>query len=193
VDCLHAADLDENYGGLGVNDDDVDMVANPLVIEMQDLEKQIANVNSELGTNAEVQAREIDELELERQRLHAEIARVKNLLASQQAQAKTGPARVSDRLAGSPGLGNYRLPVSPSPRSKFGLNPGTPKGNMAVKGGHHLMAGGETRSDEYSGETGESGETHLSPPVAGVPRNAAQGTRHDFEPTRTVRKKKGNF
>jgi len=75
------ADLDQYAGGFGMADgeDDLDMVANPMVIEMEKLQEQINNVNAQMGNEADVaaDAAEIDHLELERQRLFQEIARIK--------------------------------------------------------------------------------------------------------------------
>jgi len=122
--------------------------------------------------------------------LHAEIARVKQLLATQQTQTKTGPARITDRVVGSPGLGNYRLPVSPSPRSKFGLSNSPKSKGPAVgvsAGAAGLMPVTEQRSDDYTAAPqAEGGGDTLTVEAANVPRQ----TRHDFEPARTVRKKK---
>jgi len=89
-----AADLDEFAGGLGIADDDVDMIANPLVIEMQNLQEQIAKVQDDMGVQVERDVGKTDELEMERQRLHAEIERVKKAMAGM--QANKAPARAAE-------------------------------------------------------------------------------------------------
>jgi len=75
-----AADLDEFAGGLGIADEEVDMIANPLVIEMQNLEIQIQQVQDKMGVQIERDVNEVDQLEMERQRLHAEIERIKEAM-----------------------------------------------------------------------------------------------------------------
>jgi hypothetical protein len=81
------AELDEFAGGLGVADaeDDVDMVANPMVIEMAMLHDQVQVLNNQMSGKAEEDAQEIDHLETERQRLYAEINRVKDEMSKQNA------------------------------------------------------------------------------------------------------------
>jgi hypothetical protein len=86
------AELDEFAGGLGVADaeDDVDMVANPMVIEMEKLQREIRLLNAEMGGQADEDAEEIDHLELERQRLYAEIQRINGEMAKQNAVPEQG-------------------------------------------------------------------------------------------------------
>jgi hypothetical protein len=78
------ADLDQFAGGLGMSDEggEFDMVANPMVIEIEALQKQVETVNDHLHGQAEEDAAEIDALELERQQLFAEIQRVKEAIAN---------------------------------------------------------------------------------------------------------------
>lgn len=78
------ADLDQYAGGLGMTDEggEFDMVANPMVIEIEALQKQVETVNDHLHGQAEEDAAEIDALELERQQLFAEIQRVKEAIAN---------------------------------------------------------------------------------------------------------------
>jgi len=87
-----AAELDEYAGGLGIADEEVDMVANPLVVEMQELEKQVKSINDDIAKEGE-ENQAIDELERERQRLFAEITKIKEQLAKDQQAAAA--ARVS--------------------------------------------------------------------------------------------------
>jgi hypothetical protein len=87
-----ARELDEVSGGLGIADDEVDMVANPLVVEMQSLEKQVAKIKDDMNKEVE-ENKAIDELEKERQRLFAEMERVKSAL--REAADRARAARVS--------------------------------------------------------------------------------------------------
>jgi hypothetical protein len=112
-------ELDENYGGLGVYEDEVDMIANPMVIEMADLEKQMAKVNQDLGTKEQLQTREMDELDRERQRLHAEIARIKQAITTQ--QATRGPRRDTAMVA-APLIGNATASATTSSAAKNNLS-----------------------------------------------------------------------
>jgi len=86
--------LDEFHGGLGVSsdEDDIQMMANPLVIQMQELEVQIKQVEENLNLREEQESTQIDQMEKERQRLYAEIQRVREAMAQQQ---KSGPVRTS--------------------------------------------------------------------------------------------------
>jgi hypothetical protein len=93
------AEQDEFSGGLGMADaeDDIDMVANPLVIEMQELQEEVYKVNEQLNGQAEEELGNIDNLELERQRLYAEIQRIKDEMAKAQTTSK--PTRVIETQA----------------------------------------------------------------------------------------------
>jgi len=75
-----AAKLDRIAGGLGVADEEVVMVANPLVIELQTFGEQIRQANSRY-TNQETQdLLEMQHIESDRARLIDEINRVKKLI-----------------------------------------------------------------------------------------------------------------
>jgi len=78
------ADLDQYAGGLGMTDEggEFDMVANPMVVEIEVLQKQMETVNDAFHGQAEEDAQEIDDLEKERQQLFAEIQRVKEAIAA---------------------------------------------------------------------------------------------------------------
>jgi len=78
------ADLDQFAGGLGMTDEggEFDMVANPMVIEMDALQKQVETANDHLHGQAEEDNQEIEALELERRQLFAEIQRVKEAIAA---------------------------------------------------------------------------------------------------------------
>jgi len=88
-----AQELDEKHGGLGVYDDEVEMIANPLVVEMQELQKQLEQTNAHLKTQEEMDEHQMAALDKERQRILEEIKRVKDAIA---AQAKTNPTRVDE-------------------------------------------------------------------------------------------------
>lgn len=88
-----AQELDEKHGGLGVYDDEVEMIANPLVVEMQELQKQLELTNANLKTQEEMDEHQMAALDKERQRILEEIKRVKEAIA---AQAKTNPTRVDE-------------------------------------------------------------------------------------------------
>jgi len=88
-----AQELDEKHGGLGVYDDEVEMIANPLVVEMQELQKQLEQTNAHLKTQEEMDEHQMAALDKERERILEEIKRVKDAIA---AQAKTNPTRVDE-------------------------------------------------------------------------------------------------
>ena len=83
-----AREIDEFAGGLGIADEDVDMMANPMVIEMKRLDQQLNEVNLQLDTQAEKDAAKIDALSQDRERLHAELTRMKLHRAAKTAAAR---------------------------------------------------------------------------------------------------------
>jgi hypothetical protein len=64
-------------------------MANPMVVEMKRLDQQLTEVNAQLDTQAEHDAAQIDALSQDRERLHAELNRVKSLLQQQQKSSAT--------------------------------------------------------------------------------------------------------
>jgi methyl-accepting chemotaxis protein len=90
-----AREIDEFAGGIGLADEagEVDMVANPMVIEMKKLDQQLTEVNDQLNTQAEKDNRRIDQLSQERERLNAELNRMRAALA---AQTRTAATRLED-------------------------------------------------------------------------------------------------
>jgi len=88
-----AQELDEKHGGLGVYDEEVEMIANPLVVEMQQLQKQLEQTNAHLKTQEEMDETQMAALDKERQRILEEIKRVKDAIA---AQAKSAPQRTDE-------------------------------------------------------------------------------------------------
>lgn len=101
-----AAELDEFAGGLGIadTDGDLDMVANPLVIEMQALENRAKKIAKDLEAKEGADAETIDTLESQRQKIYAEIARVKAEM--QKNQVSRAPTRMDTApVAARPGPG----------------------------------------------------------------------------------------
>jgi len=84
-----AQELDEKHGGLGVYDEEVEMIANPLVVQMQELQKQLEQTNASLSTQEELDATQMAAMDKERQRILEEIKRVKDAIAAQKKSAPT--------------------------------------------------------------------------------------------------------
>jgi len=84
-----AQELDEKHGGLGVYDEEVEMIANPLVVQMQELQKQLEQTNASLSTQEELDATQMAAMDKERQRILEEIKRVKEAIAAQKKNAPT--------------------------------------------------------------------------------------------------------
>lgn len=79
--------LDEYSGGIGIfgdGEEQFHMTANPLVIEMQELEREMKRVNEDMKMSAIAEEDEINDLEIQRQKIYAEIKRVKAQLDEQQ-------------------------------------------------------------------------------------------------------------
>jgi len=81
-----AQELDEKHGGLGVYDEEVEMIPNPLVVEMQELQKKLEQTNNDLKTQEEMDETHMASLDKERQKILDEIKRVKEAIASQKTQ-----------------------------------------------------------------------------------------------------------
>jgi hypothetical protein len=84
-----AQELDEKHGGLGVYDEEVEMIANPLVVQMQELQKQLEQTNASLSTQEELDATQMAAMDKERQRILEEIKRVKDAIAAQKKNTPT--------------------------------------------------------------------------------------------------------
>jgi len=82
-----ARELDEYAGGLGVADEEVDMVANPLVVQMAELEAEVNKVTEQMARGEEERVT-MGELERERQALYAQITIIKEKLLAEQEAAK---------------------------------------------------------------------------------------------------------
>jgi len=130
-----ADQIDEYAGGLGIADEDVDMMANPMVIEMKKLDQQLNEVNAQLDTQAERDTAKIEALAQDRERLHAELTRVKALMAQQQKQTAT---RLEDVHVSQP---HY----SASAAASSGRGPASPSAlvPMEVEGAGGAAAGSE--------------------------------------------------
>jgi len=83
-----AADMAENFGGLGVYDEEVTMVTNPLVIQFNEQKKKLDELDSNLKVQEERDAQEMDRLDKERQAILKEMERIKTAIQSQNAQKK---------------------------------------------------------------------------------------------------------
>lgn len=118
-----AMELDQFHGGLGVDgdDDDIHMMANPLVIEMQDLELQIRKVEQDMNIQGDTERIQIDQLEMERQRLYAEIQRVKEAMQKQNVSGPTGPSRAEAAPAALGGYGHQQAALP----GQMGMGQGT--------------------------------------------------------------------
>jgi uncharacterized membrane-anchored protein YhcB (DUF1043 family) len=89
----YAREIDELRGGIGVYEEDVDMMTNPMVVEMKNLDRQLNEANAALDTQQEKDTRTIEQLSQDRERLHAEIQRVK---VQMQQQRQTTATRMED-------------------------------------------------------------------------------------------------
>ena len=94
-----ARHLDEYAGGLGVADEEVDMVGNPLVLEMRAVEQKLGRLSGQQAStdlDSEKQLRLIRELEGEHRRLQAELLRLREAVKARAAVSlPKGPARAS--------------------------------------------------------------------------------------------------
>jgi len=70
-----------------VADEEVDMVANPLVVQMAELEAEVNKVTEQMARGEE-EKKTMDELERERQALYAQITIIKEKLLAEQEAAK---------------------------------------------------------------------------------------------------------
>jgi hypothetical protein len=115
-----AQELDEKHGGLGVYDEEVEMIANPLVVQMQELQKQLEQTNASLSTQEELDATQMAAMDKERQRILEEIKRVKEAIA---AQKKNTPTAAYDAPATNPtqtsGTGTTSQQAATSERQDF--------------------------------------------------------------------------
>jgi fibro-slime domain-containing protein len=94
-----ALDLDENYGGLGVAGDDIEMQINPMVVQVADLNKQIDTLNEQTGVSSEADHVAIQALSDERARLQDDIKRTRAEYEWQQARATGGASAGATNFA----------------------------------------------------------------------------------------------
>jgi len=113
-----AQELDENHGGLGVYDPEVEMIANPLVVQMQELQKQLDKTNASLKTQEEMDETQMSALDKERQRILEEIKRVRDAIAQQKAAEarRVDEVPATDAASGASGAGTS----ASSDRQDFG-------------------------------------------------------------------------
>ena len=95
-----ARHLDEYAGGLGLADEEVNMMANPLVVEMKALDDRIARASKggvAEDADGEKQLRQIRELEEEKRRMYADLLALREQAKAKQNAAVPvkGPSRAS--------------------------------------------------------------------------------------------------
>jgi len=117
-----AQDLDEKHGGLGVYDEEVEMIPNPLVVQMQELQAKLEQTNNDLKTQEEMDETSMAQLDKERQRILEEIKRVKDAIAQQK---KTEASRVAETPGTTTGP-TTKQPVQ-SEREEFTQTTAPPK------------------------------------------------------------------
>jgi len=116
-----AADLNEFAGGAGYADADgeIRMVMNPLVLQMQELERDLAEANRQLGTAGEQDEHRIQQLELQRNRIAEEMRRtadeIKRAEAASAPKATRVPAGGPPALQGQASFTGAASPPAPSP------------------------------------------------------------------------------
>lgn len=97
----------ETMGGLGVWDEEVQMVSNPLVLQFNEQKKKLDEVEQSLEQQEERDAAEMDRLDKERQMIVAEMNRLKAEISKQQAAKSASrddapPPVVAGGAAGGP-------------------------------------------------------------------------------------------
>jgi len=110
-------ELDETHGGLGVADEDVDMVANPMVLEMQELEEHLRKLDQTMAVQEARDELAMDKLEVERRRLYSEIERVKKAMSS--VEPKTPSAAVEANAVAAAAVAAPAV-AAPAERHDFG-------------------------------------------------------------------------
>jgi hypothetical protein len=155
-----ARELDETAGGIGIADDEVDMMTNPMVIQMNELSKQLEEVNVQLDTRAEKDELRMQALESDRMRIHAEMERMAAIMNVHQASAPKGPRRV-ETIAPSLIEAEQRASAAPAhPRVRQSILPSDAVGSefaQVVAGGGDGSGGGDFESHAHGGAS------HLSP------------------------------
>eukprot|EP00808_Paulinella_micropora_P007092 g32627.t1 len=81
-----AAEYQEKMGGLGMWDDDMEMVTNPLVLKISEEKKKLDDVNDKLAKQEAADEAEAERLEKDRQQILAEMKRLADKLAEAQSK-----------------------------------------------------------------------------------------------------------
>jgi len=109
-----AAEIAETHGGLGVWDEEVQMVSNPLVLQFNEQKRKLDEVDKSLEQRAEMDRVEMEKLDKDRQIIVEEMNRLKQALQKQQEGKKA--QRVDDAPAVQPAVsGAARGGGGPSP------------------------------------------------------------------------------
>jgi len=177
-----ARELDETHGGLGIADDEVDMCANPIVIQMSELSKQLEEVNVRLDTRAERDEQVMERLEAERIRIHEEMERMAALMNSMQEAKPKGPRRIEAPAPSYIEAGQRAVPATSSPAARVRNASILPADAIASDGERAAAAGG------FDSEPGAMAAP-FAPAMSDQDDTEQQRTQH-FAPLRP-RKKKG--
>jgi hypothetical protein len=101
-----AAEIAETHGGLGVWDEEVQMVSNPLVLQFNEQKKKLDEVDKSLEQRVEMDRVEMEKLDKERQIIVEEMNRLKQMLQKQQegkkAQRVDDAPTVQPAVSGAP-------------------------------------------------------------------------------------------
>jgi len=108
-----AAEMAENFGGLGVYDEEVQMVANPLVLKFNQQKKELDELENRLKMRERTDEAEMEQLEKERSLILQEMERLKKALDNQKA-SKTASTSYDHDDHGSAPSTNYSAPAQSS-------------------------------------------------------------------------------
>jgi len=92
-----ADEMAQNWGGFGIAGDEIVMVANPLVLQLNEQKKKLDEVNKNLEQKEELDRMEMDKLDKERQTILEEMKRIERLLQAE--RGKKQAKRVDDAPA----------------------------------------------------------------------------------------------
>jgi len=126
--------LDENAGGLGIADDEIDMMANPLVIELQNLEVQIRKVNEEMGVQEERDRKTMERLETERRRVYAEIERVREAMTKAETETEAAAKAAAAAASATATVASTAAPADMGVTVSVDGSASPPAGYTAARG-----------------------------------------------------------